>query len=91
MNTACKDYCERLSKRHGDKFSAAGIAPQAAEYFGQRVEVQFSCGEIKRGWISGTTGWQPSLMLMLRRNSSGSSWLLGDKDNIVRVLDRGPR
>ena len=50
-----------------------------------------SYGEKKRGWVTGTTGWRPSLMILLRRNSSGSSWLVSSKDKIARVLDHGPR
>jgi len=86
MNNACRSYCERLKSRHGEKFSDAGIDPKFADHFGQRVEVKFSTGTVKRGWVSGTTGWQPSLMLLLRRNSSGSCWLLGKDDTIVRIL-----
>lgn len=90
-NEAFRSYVARLRSTHGDKFDANGLAPRFAEHYGHRVEVKFSCGTVKRGWISGTTGWRPSLMLMLRRNSSGSSWLVGDKDELIRVRDYGPR
>ena len=90
-NSAFKAYCARLRAEHGDKFSDASLAPEFANHFGNRVEVQFAYGEVKRGWITGTTGWRPSLMILLRSNSSGSSWLVSDKDKIVRVLDRSNR
>jgi hypothetical protein len=81
------DYVARLQNRHGDKFSDADLSPEFAKFYGQRIEVRFSCGTVKRGFVSGTTGWRPSLMLMLRRNSSGSSWLLSDRDTVVRTFN----
>lgn len=84
-------YVERLRKQHGDKFSDASLSQKFASEFGDRIEVRFSDGTIKRGWVTGTTGWQPSLMILLRRNSSGSSWLLSDKDCPLQTLERGPR
>jgi hypothetical protein len=80
------DYTNRLKTRHGDQFDASGLAPKFRQYFGQRIEVKFSCGTIKRGYVTGTTGWKPALMLLLRRNSMGSSWLLSDKDTLVQVF-----
>lgn len=90
-NRDFESYTGRLLRQHGDKFDGSDLAPKFAEHFGHRVEVKFSSGEVKRGWVSGTTGWRPSLMLMLRRHSRGSSWLLADKDALVRVLEYGPR
>ena len=88
------NYVSRLRAKHGDKFSDGDLAPQFAEHFGQRVEVRYDypSGSItKRGWVTGTSGWRPSLMILLRRNSHGSSWLVSNKDTLVRVIDRGPR
>jgi hypothetical protein len=91
MNQAFNAYAHRLSIEHGSKFAPDNLAPTFAECFGQRVEVRFDTGETKRGWIGGTGGWRPSLMLLLRRHSRGSCWLVSEKDSLVRVLDRGPR
>lgn len=94
-NKAYQDYVARLRAREGDKFDESQLAPAFAEYFGYRVEVQFNyasgASETKRGWVTGTTGWRPSLMILLRRNSHGSSWLVSSKDTLVRVLDWEPR
>lgn len=87
MNRAFEDYKNRLRERHGGKFSDSGLSPKFAEHFGHRVEVRFSFGEVKRGWVTGTTGWRPSLMLLRRRHERGSSWLLDNGDEFVRVLD----
>ena len=39
--------------------------------------------EIKTGTVSKTTGWKPVLMLMLRSNSHGSSYILSDNDKLL--------
>jgi hypothetical protein len=87
MTTAFEDYCNRLRAKYGDKFSASGLAEKFRPYFGshRRIKVRFSGGTVKFGTVSGTTGWRPSLMLMLRQNAHGSFWLLSDKDEIVAV------
>ncbi len=88
--TAFEEYCSRLQRLHGDKFSADDLAHKFRPYFrsDRRIKVRFSHGEIKTGTVSGTIGWRPSLMLMLRRNAMGSSYLLSDKDEIVAVQNR---
>ena len=80
-------YRDRLSELHGEKFSDAHLSAKFAPYFGQRIEVRFSCGTVKRGFVNGSRGWRPSLMLLLRRDSTASSWLLNDKDELLRVFD----
>ena len=84
MNKAFDDYCARLRAKHGDKFSDGGLAHKFRPYFrGRRIKVRFTCGTVKSGTVSGTTGWRPSLMLMLTKRSIGSSWLLSDADEIL--------
>lgn len=79
-------YCGRLRAAHGNKFRDGGLSRKFAPYFrGPRIKVRFSCGTIKSGTVSGTTGWEPSLMLMLTRRSTGSSWLLSDKDEFLSI------
>ena len=87
-------YCEyivRLQRKWGDKFTDVGLTEKFRPYFGQRIEIETSYGEKIRGWVAGTTGWQPSLMLLAKRNSTGSSNLISDKDTLVRVINSGPR
>lgn len=87
MNKHFEAYVARLQAAHGTRFSADGLAMKFRPYMRQRIEVRFSCGTVKRGFVGGTTGWQPSLMLVLKRNSSGSSWLLSDKDELLRMFN----
>ena len=76
--------------RHHGKFSEEGLAPKWVPYYesGARVEVRFSSGEVKRGRVGATTGWKPSFMLMLRTSDHGSSWLLGEGDEALRVISK---
>jgi hypothetical protein len=49
----------------------------------KRITVKFSYGETKRGTVGMTTGWKPVFILMLRANSTGSSLVLTDKDELI--------
>lgn len=84
-------YVASVRETHGDNFSDVALAPKFREYFGHRIEVRTRHGETIRGWLSGTNGWTPSFMLLKRRDSSGSSQLIGDADEFVRLIKRGPR
>lgn len=74
--------------RHQGKFSEEGLAPKWKPYYesGARIEVRFSCGTVKRGRVGVTTGWQPSFLLMLRTSDYGSSHLLEEEDELVKVV-----
>lgn len=68
----------------------SNIAQQFAGYYRKdiRIKVAFcddngKVYETKTGTVSMTTGWKPSLMLMLRKDSTGSSWLLSAKDKLI--------
>jgi len=68
----------------------SNIAQKFSGYYGKdiRIKVGFCDNngkvyETKTGTVSMTTGWKPSLMLMLRRDSHGSSYLLSDKDILL--------
>ena len=92
--TKMECYLQRGRAKHGDRFDPAGLAPAFTGYFntGQRIEVTFGYGEVKRGTVAATSGWRPSFMLMLTRRAIGSSWLLSDKDNPTAVITaRGKR
>jgi hypothetical protein len=82
-----RDAIKRLAEKHGDKF----VEPKTTEiqrfYFGERVEVVSPSGYKRRGVISITTGWAPSLMLIYRKSNSGSWDLLNDRDIIVAWID----
>ena len=68
------------------------LAPQFLPYYGRdvRIKVRTKWGEIGTGTVSRTMGWKPSYMLMPRRDSTGSSFLLG-KDDVVVAVKRGDR
>jgi hypothetical protein len=88
MITRLESYLQRCRDRWGDKFDASGLAHSFAGHYntGDRIEVQFEYGEVKRGTVAATTGWRPSFMLMLTKRSSGSIWLLSDRDKVLKVV-----
>lgn len=58
---------------------------------GERVEITWTPeygGGTVRGYVGRTTGWTPCYLLLLRRNSRGSSTLLYGS-NIARVRGLG--
>lgn len=63
----------------------SNIAPQFIPFYenGERVKVRFPDGMVKSGTVTMTTGWKPSFMLMLRSDSTGSSYLLTNEDEII--------
>lgn len=78
-----------LQRRWGDKFVEPEASNQQKIWFGDmRVEVVSPSGYTRRGTISITTGWQPSLMLIHRRGSSGSWDLLHENDIIVAAITK---
>lgn len=89
MDMPRRDYAtsvERLRREWGEKFKTSGLAPQFIPYYnsGQRIEVDLGY-EVKRGYVGMTTGWEPCFLLLLRRDSMGSSYCLGPKDKVLRV------
>lgn len=90
VRTAYDEVIDRLRKRYGDKFVEPSVTREQRIWFGSRVEVVSPCGFTRRGVISITTGWQPSLLLVHRKNQTGSWDLLKDTDIIVGwVTQRG--
>lgn len=49
----------------------------------QRIKVDVIGMGIKSGTVGKTIGWKPVFILMLRSNSTGSSIILTDKDEIL--------
>ena len=73
----------------GLKFSDRDLAEKFIRYYesGQRIEVDFGYGTIKRGTVGVTTGWVPVFLLILRKDSIGSPWTLSSKDKITKVVE----
>ena len=83
-----KDYISKKYNEYGEQFDESCLAQKFIPYFesGERIEVKFSHGEVKRGRIGITTGWKPSFLLMLRRSDHGSSHLLTLNDKILSII-----
>ena len=52
---------------------------------GKRIEVDFGY-EIKRGTVGITTGWKPSYILLLRKDSWYSPYLIGKDAKVLRII-----
>jgi len=68
----------------------SAIAQRFAPFYGtdKRIKVAFKDAkgdiyETKSGTVGMTTGWKPVLLLMLRSNSRGSSYVLSDADSLI--------
>jgi len=84
----------RLRARWGAEFTEPDTTREQRGHFrGDRIEVTttYDNGEtfVRRGRLSITSGWAPSLMLIHRRNTCGSWDLLDKNDKITATI--GPR
>ena len=88
--TKYESVIQRGKARWGRKFRVADINKSFIPYFnsGDRVEVRFRDGEVKRGRVGITTGWKPAFLLMLTTRSTGSSYLIGKGDKVLQVISR---
>ena len=82
------DFIAKKRATYGKKFDDSDLAHKFIPFYesGERIEVDFGHGEIKRGTVGITTGWKPIFLLMLRKDSVGSSWTLRHSDKIVKVI-----
>ena len=78
----------RRAEQYPKQFSSEDLFEQFVPYYqsGQRIEVTYSTGEVKRGTVGVTTGWRPCFLLMLRRDSIWSSWTLGKNDKVTKII-----
>ena len=81
------DYVNFKKQYYGKKFDYSDLSKQFVDYYENqwRIEIKTN-GEIKRGRVGISTGWKPSFLLMLTTRSLGSSYLLSDKDEIIKVV-----
>jgi hypothetical protein len=82
-NTRCTGTL-RLIDRSG---LSAQFTPYLHDYT-KRLEVITAHGERVRGYVGKTTGWKPAYLLLPRRNSVASSFVLHDDDRIARVISK---
>jgi hypothetical protein len=87
MKNDYASYIELKKARYGERFDASDLNQDFVKHFesGNRIEVDFGY-ETKRGTIGITTGWKPVFLLMLRKNSSGSSYTIGKNDKVIKVI-----
>lgn len=85
-----EEYCARNAAKHGEKFRAPKIekfiyAYNLGDKYRVKVRTTYPSGEVFERWgfVTLTTGWIPSFMLMRVRGQHGSSDLLDEKDEIV--------
>lgn len=91
--TRFEQTCARLATRHaGKKF----IEPKGqhlidafnrGDKFRVKVRTTYPGGATRERWgyVSITTGWSPSFLLMARRGQHGSSDLLNERDEIIET------
>ncbi len=79
-----QELITRKQQEHGNKFDASDLNQEFVKHYnsGERITVDFGY-EKKRGTIGVTTGWKPCFLLMLRRDSQGSSYTIGKNDKVV--------
>ena len=80
------DYVAKKKEEYGKKMDLTDINAEFIPAFesGERITVEFAYGERKRGTIGVTTGWKPIFLLMLRKDSRGSSWTIHKNDHIAQ-------
>ena len=87
------EYLRIKSKEYGVKFDNTSLNKNFIFYYEnqQRIELSFKTKEgkeyeIKRGKIGITTGWKPCFLLMLTTRSRGSSYTIGLKDTVIKII-----
>lgn len=83
--TKYEELLASKKRQHGDKFDDSDLVVKFAPFFNsqERITVEFSFGETKRGTIGVTTGWKPIFLLMLTKRSTGSSWTINNDDKVI--------
>jgi len=79
-----KETIEQRRRKYEEKFSDKSLNKSFIPYYEnqERITVDFGY-EKKRGTIGITTGWVPCFLLMLRKDSRGSSYTIGENDRVV--------
>lgn len=85
-----QEYITRQEKKWGNKFNPSNLALHLCKYYEsqERIEVKTPYGETKRGRIGITTGWNPTFLLMARKNACSSSEILTRGTVIIKVISK---
>lgn len=87
MKRDFNSYIVSKIAQYGDKFDSSDLATQFIPYYRSQQRIEVDMGyEIKRGTIGITTGWKPCFLLMLRKDSIGSSYTLKNTDKIIKII-----
>ncbi len=85
-----EEFMNGRRKMYGDRFDPSDLSGQFVRAYNSqdRIEVVMADGEVRRGTVGVTTGWKPVFILMLRKDSVSSPYLLTDRDRIIRKIRR---
>jgi hypothetical protein len=79
-------YCQRQRMLYGERFQAP-TGQQLIDAYNRdrdyRVQVQLSDGRLAWGYVSLSTGWVPTFLLMRSTRAIGSSTVLDHSNKIV--------
>ena len=83
--TPFEAFIARKKVEWGEKFDASDLDQRFVPYFNERrrIKVRFFGTVTKQGTVGVTTGWRPVFLLLLTKRSTGSSWTLGPREEIV--------
>ena len=81
-----QEWHRRAEAQHGSRLSVAGLDSRFVRYFesGERIRVR-CMGAVITGTVGVTCGWFPVFLLIRTARSSGSSWTLGSRDEVLAV------
>lgn len=81
-----QDYLVKKHTQFPQQFDQSGLSKQFVKYYENEQKVMVNTtGMILSGTIGITTGWKPCFLLMRTARSTGSTWTLSDKDEILAV------
>jgi hypothetical protein len=89
LNAAVQRRIAEGRRQWGDKFDPSALleAPAMHRWYESQERVTIDIWgngvAIERGRVSTTAGWKPAFLLMLRKNSTGSPWLLDSRSKVV--------
>lgn len=80
---------QRARAKWGDKLDLSGLPDKWRPYLnGPRIEVALDGEGVTRGRVGITTGWRPVFLLVRRRSDRGSSIILVESDELLRVVSK---
>lgn len=82
-------WVKRARARWGDDLDLSYLPDKWRPYLnGPRIEVALDGEDVTRGRVGITTGWRPVFLLVRRRSDRGSSIILVESDELLRVVSK---